>query len=252
MRTVSQVARLVGITVRTLHHYDEIGLVRPTARTAAGYRLYDRADLERLQEVLFWRELGYGLEEIRAVLDDPGHDRRASLRRQLAQLRERADGLGRLIEAVESALKAEEGGDPVSEEQLFPKDLFDGFDPAEHEDEVRERWGDTDAYRESAARTKQYRREDWERIKDEGAAIEGDFIALLDAGTDPSAPEAAAVAEAHRQHISRWFYACSPEVHRGLAEMYVADERFTAYYEQRREGLARFVHDAILANAGGS
>ena len=250
MRTVSQVARLVGITVRTLHHYDEIGLVRPTARTAAGYRLYDRADLERLQEVLFWRELGYGLEEIRVVLDDPGHDRRASLRRQLVQLRKRADGRDRLIAAVESALKAEEGGATVSEEQMFPKDLFDGFDPAEHEAEVQERWGDTDAYQESTARTKRYRREDWEAMKAEGAQIEGDFLALLDAGADPSSAEAAAVAEAHRQHISRWFYECSPGMHAGLGRMYVDDPRFTAHYDQQREGLAAFVRDAILANAG--
>lgn len=94
MRTVGQVARLVGITVRTLHHYDEIGLLRPSTRTAAGYRLYHRADLERLQEILFWRELGYGLEEIRAVLDDPGHDRLTSLRHQLKELRTRADHRG--------------------------------------------------------------------------------------------------------------------------------------------------------------
>ena len=249
MRTVSQVARLVGTTVRTLHHYDEIGLVRPTARTAAGYRLYDRADLERLQEVLFWRELGYGLEEIRAVLDDPRHDRRASLRRQLVQLHERADDLGRLIAAVESALEAEEGGNPMSEEQMFPKDLVGGFDPSEYEDEAKERWGDTDAYRESTARTKRYRREDWEAIQREGTGIEEDFAALLDAGADPSSPEAVAVAEAHRQHLCRWFYECSPEMHAGLGRMYVDDPRFTAHYDRRREGLARFLRDAILAHA---
>jgi hypothetical protein len=127
--------------------------------------------------------------------------------------------------------------------------MFEGFDHTQYEDEARERWGDTEAYRESARRTAAYGDREWQSIKDESAEINRAFVALLEAGEPADGADARAVAERHRQHISRWFFEVSPTFHRGLAEMYISDPRFTANYEQQATGLAQYVHDAIVANS---
>src|SRR5262245_44602395 len=139
--TVSQVARLARLSVRALHHYDEIGLLTPSARSDAGYRLYSEADLERLQQIRFFRELAFPLEEIRRVLDDPGFERRAALLMQRTMLEERAAQTRALIEAVDRALAALEGGPAVKENEMF--EAFSDHDPAAHAEEARSRWGDT-------------------------------------------------------------------------------------------------------------
>jgi MerR family transcriptional regulator, thiopeptide resistance regulator len=128
--------------------------------------------------------------------------------------------------------------------------MFDGFDPAEYEDEVRERWGDSEAYRESARRAQGYGEAEWLQIRRESEGIVHELVALTRAGSPADGDAARALAERHRRHISRWFYPCSPPMHRGLAEMYVADERFRDVYEREGDGLAAYFHDAIVANAG--
>lgn len=117
------------------------------------------------------------------------------------------------------------------------------------EQETRERWGDTEAFKESTRRTASYGPAQVQAIKEELEAIESRFAELLDEGSDPQAPSARAVAEEARQHIDRWYYPCPPAMHVALAEMYVADPRFKAHYDDRREGLAEFVAEAIRANA---
>jgi hypothetical protein len=136
--------------------------------------------------------------------------------------------------------------------ELTPEErleVFGTFEPAEHDAEARERWGDTDAYRESARRTKGYTKDDWLRIKAEGETIGRAFQAALAAALPADSGEAMAAAEAHRLQIDRAFYPCSYQMHMGLAAMYLADPRFTATYEAQAVGMARYVHDAILANA---
>ncbi len=245
--TVGQVAKLSGVSVRALHHYEAIGLLAPSARTVAGYRLYGDADLQRLQQILFFRELGFSLEQIGRTLSDPGFDLRAALTLQRQLLAEKEGRVRALVAAVDKALASLDSGVTMSKEEMF--EVFGDVDPTQHEDEVKERWGETDAYQESARRTKQYRKEDWQRIKAEGDANLQAFAAALDAGRAPDHPAVMALAEEARQHIHRWFYPCSPAMHRDLAELYVADPRFTATYEQVRPGLAQFVRDAIVANA---
>jgi MerR family transcriptional regulator, thiopeptide resistance regulator len=135
---------------------------------------------------------------------------------------------------------------------LTPDEMFEVFgdaDPTEHAAEAEERWGHTDAYRESQRRAASYSKADWLRIKAVGEAIEARFVAALQAGHAPDSDEAMDVAEAHRHHIGEWFYDCPPAMHRGLGEMYVADPRFTAHYEQQAPGLAQYVRDALVANA---
>lgn len=128
-------------------------------------------------------------------------------------------------------------------------EVFGEHDPQRYAEEADRKWGDTEAYRESQRRTAGYREEDWQRIQAEGAEIEGRFAAALRAGQAPDSTEAMTAAEAHRQHINRYFYDCGYPIHRGLAGMYLADHRFTEHYEQIAPGLARYVHDAVQANA---
>lgn len=242
--TVGDLAKATGVTVRALHHYDEIGLVRPSQRTAAGYRLYTDADVLRLQQVLLFRELGVPLHEIGAAIDDAA-SREELLRRHRDVLVTKRARLDAMLASLDAALAALEKGHTMTNDELTK--LFDGFDPSQYEDEARERWGDTDAYQESARRTKRYGRAEWAQIKQEAEAITHDLAALLRAGTPPTSPQARAVIERHREHITRWFYPCSLEMQRALGEMYVADPRFTENIDRVAPGLARYWRDAIAA-----
>ena len=245
--TIGAIARLAGVTVRTLHHYDRMGLVVPEERTDSGYRLYLHRQVERLQEVLFFRALGFGLDEIRRIVDQPSYDRAAALARQRALLVERAGHLHHLIEAVDAALDAEKRGTRMTNEEML--EVFGDFDPSQYEEEARQRWGDTEAYRESARRTSRYSKADWQQIGREGAEINAGFLALMEAGTPAADAAATEVAERHRAYISKWFYECSPEIHAGLGQMYVADPRFTENIDRAGPGLARYMSEAIAANA---
>jgi DNA-binding transcriptional MerR regulator len=244
---VGEVAALAGVTVRTLHHYDRIGLLSPSERTPAGYRRYTPSDLDRLHQVLVYRELGFPLEEIATLLDDPAADPLAHLRRQLALLRDRLDRTRAMVAAVEKEMEAHTMGISLTPEERF--EVFGEHDPSQYDAEVEERWGETDAYRESRRRTSSYTKEDWLRIKAEGADVERRFAEALRSGVAADSEQAMDVAEEHRQHISRWFYDCPPEMHAGLGRMYVEDERFTAHYEQIAPGLAQYVSTAVQANA---
>lgn len=245
--TVGDVAKLAHVSVRTLHHYDEVGLLHPSERSESGYRLYTLDDLEHLQQVLFYKELGFSLDEIRGLMADPAFDRREALLVQRELIAEQSLRLEALLGLIDKTLTSMERGIPMTKEEMF--EVFGDFDPSQYEDEVKERWGDTDAYRESARRTKRYRKEDWERIKAEGAANMEVMLALFDEGVPPTDPRAMDVADEARLQIDRNFYPCSREMHVNLGEMYVADARFTAFYDQHRPGLAAWFRDAIRANA---
>jgi len=243
---VKDVARIAGVSVRTLHHYDEIGLLVPRTRSGAGYRLYNDDDLFRLQQILLGRELGLSLEEIRSSLDDPRFDRRKALLAQREQLRKRARQTEAMIRAVEAALMVlddRKGGTMDIEK------IFDGFDPSKYEDEVQERWGNTDAYKESMKRTKRYTKEDWKKIQAEQAAVYADAVGVMKSGAKPGDEKSMDVAERHRLSIDRWFYPCSHAMHEGLASMYETDSRFAESINKHSEGLTDFLVAAIRANA---
>jgi DNA-binding transcriptional MerR regulator len=218
---VGHVARLARVSVRALHHYDAIGLVRPSGRSRAGYRLYTDRDLERLQEVLFFRELGFKLEDIARIVADPKFDRRTALVEQRARLRENADRASALLRLVDKTIACIDQGAPMK-----PEEMFDGFDHARHEQEAEARWGNTTSY-----------------------AITAAFAEAMGEGTAPNDARAMDLAERHRMHIDRWFYPCSPRMHVGLGEMYVGDARFAETYEKRRAGLTAYVCEAFRANA---
>jgi DNA-binding transcriptional MerR regulator len=244
--TVGQVAEAFGVTVRTLHHYDAEGLVVPSARTHAGYRLYTDADLARLATVVTYRRLGLPLSEVRALLDGEGSPVE-HLRRQRDAVASRLDELEQLVVAIDRALEREMEQRPATAEEL--KELFgDGFSE-EYQAEAQERWGESDAWKQSAERTKRYTPADWAQIKAEGDAVNASLVAALRSGLAPTSTEAMDAAEEHRQQIARWFYDLDHAAHRGLAAMYVADPRVTTTYEDMAPGLAAYVHDAIHANA---
>ena len=244
---VGDVARLAHISVRTLHHYDEIGLLRPSAHSAAGYRLYTPEDLDRLQQVLFYRELGFSLEEIRELMADPGFDRSQALVEQRTLLAARLRRLKTMVALIDRTLATRPGGAQMTSEEMF--EVFGDFDPARHEAEVKERWGDTDTYRESARRTSSYGSEDWRRFKEESAAIDGRIASLMDEGLAPDDPRAMDAVDQARLLIDRWFYPCSRQMHAELGKMYVADPRFAATYESIRPGMAAYLQAASAANA---
>jgi DNA-binding transcriptional MerR regulator len=244
MHTVGELSELAGVTVRTLHHYDEVGLLCPSERSEAGYRLYSYADVGRLQEIIVWRQLGFSLAEIQRLLDDPGHDRIQALRRQRELVEHELERLGATARALDDAISAHQNGT-----RLEVAKMFERFDPVEYEAEVRERWGHTGAYLESTRRTAQYGEQEWAQIRAESEQLVNDFAQLMAADEPATGEPARAVAERHRQQISRRFYPCSPTMHCGLAEMYISDQRFTDNYERIAQGLAQYVHDAILANA---
>ncbi|MFE1691556.1 MerR family transcriptional regulator [Streptomyces albidoflavus] len=245
--TVGQVAAVAGVTVRTLHHYDAIGLLSPSGRSAAGHRRYGDGDLDRLQRVLFHRALGFALDEIAALLDDPDADPRAHLRRQHALLTDRIETLRRMADAVAAAMEAAQMGINLTPKEKF--EVFEGYDPDQYADEARQRWGHTDAYRESQRRTASYTKADWQRLKDEFDALHARVAELLAQGVPADAPEAMDAAEEHRRFIDGAHYPCDARMHTCLADMYVTDPRFTATYEAIRPGLAQYLHDAIHANA---
>ncbi|MEW9550624.1 MerR family transcriptional regulator [Nonomuraea sp. NPDC050783] len=245
--SVGQVARLAGVTVRTLHHYDEIGLLVPTERTRAGYRRYTDADLVRLQQILLYRELDFPLEEIAVILDEPSVDELTHLRRQHELLTTRARHLGQVIAAVERAIHARSSGITLTPEERF--EVFGDFRPEEHEPEVERRWGSSPRYAESRRRVAAYTKADWLQLKAEAAAIVAGLADACKAGLPPGGEQAMDLAERHRGHISRWFYDCDHAMHRCLGELYVTDARFTAFYDAELPGLAAYLREAIEANA---
>lgn len=244
---VKDVARIAGVSVRTLHYYEEIGLLVPATRSDAGYRLYDTDDLLRLQQILIGRELGLPLAAIQRSLDGPAFDQRRVLQDQRRQLLQRAKATDDMIRAVDRVLAALD--DSRKEGDIDMASIFEGFDPSKYEAEAKARWGHTDAYKESAKRTKDYDADDWRRIKDEQDTIYRDAAAAMQAGRKPGDSDVMDIAERHRLSIERWFYPCNVEMHRNLADLYESDSRFAATIDKHGQFLTPFLAAAIRANA---
>jgi DNA-binding transcriptional MerR regulator len=247
--TVGEAARLSHVSVRTLHHYDEIGLLVPGGRSAAGYRLYSAADLQRLQQILLYRELDFPLGEIAQVLagDGSGPDATAHLRRQHGLLRARQARTATLLSAIDRELEARKMGIALTPQEQF--EIFGTSKLEEHQAEAEQKWGDTGAWQQSRRKTAAYTKDDWIMIKAEADANISAFAGAIRAGQPAGSPVAMDLAEEHRGHLARWFYDCTYDQHRGLAELYVSDPRYMASYDEIAPGFSQYVHDAILANA---
>lgn len=244
---INQIAEMAGITVRTLRYYDKIGLLIPSARSGNGYRLYSVDDLERLQQILFFRELDFPLARIQELINSPLYNRAEALSMQIDWLDNKAAHYSKLAQLARSTLNHLEGGIIMAE-----KDLFDGFDyeqmqaeQKKYADEVKERWGNSDAYRISQERTANYKKEDWEKINQVQTENMKVLCELYNAGVAYDNPRVMQVVENAMNFISRYFYPCSVEIMSGLGTMYVCDERFTAFYEKFAPGLAVYYNNAI-------
>lgn len=238
--SISEMAKLCGVSVRTLHHYDHIGLLHPETAADSGYRWYGAEDVERMQTILFFRELDFPLKEIRTILSDPQYDRQAALRQQKDLLTMKRDRLNALLRLLEDNLKGETNMS------------FREFDATEMEAcrqkyaaEVRERWGGTEAYRESEARTAKNSGADWEEQTREMNDIFRGFAALR--ATDPAGPAACTQVKRWQAFITARYYPCSDEILAGLGQMYTADERFRENLDRFGQGTADFMSRAIAA-----
>lgn len=236
--TVRQVADLTGVSVRTLHYYDEIGLLHPSAVGENGYRQYDEEDVRLLQQILFFRELDFPLKEIRAIIQNPSFDKTQALRRHRELLLLKRRRLGRLIALVDDTLK---GDDSMSFDAFTTEELQKAR--GEYAAEARERYGATDAYKQSEQKTRAYKKEDWESLSGEMNDLFRRLASVMD--KDPGDPLVQALVKEWQALITARFYDCSDEILGSLGEMYVEDERFTKNIDRFSPGLSRFLRDAI-------
>ena len=235
---VGEVAKLTGITVRTLHYYDEIGLLKPSRVTDAGYRLYDNADLEILQQILFFRELDFPLSDIRKIMLNPNYDRAIALqnhREMLLQKRKHIDGL---ISLIDKTLK---GDSDMSFRQFDTTEIKKAR--KEYADEAEQRWGTSDAYAEYKKKTSNYDDPQWKLLNGEGANILREFSE--NRHLDPASQEAQALVKKWQDYISANFYNCTKAILSCLGEMYIGDDRFTQSIDRYGQGTALFMATAI-------
>jgi len=245
---IGEVARRSGVSKRMLRHYDKLGLLVPSDRSAADYRLYNDTDLLRLQQIVIGRSLGLSLENIRTLIDDPHLDRRKLLLQQRQELTQRAQATASMIRSVDAAIALL--NQPLSKDILMHStQLFDGFNSAEFAEEAQKRWGSTEAYKESAARMRKYDANDRQKIKEETSMIMSSAASALQSGAKPDDVSVMDIAEQHRLSIDQWFYPCSLFMHCALADMYESDQRFTDNINKYGAGLTRFLGAAIRANA---
>lgn len=235
---ISEVANLTGVTVRTLHYYDEIGLLKPSQVTEAGYRVYDESDLAVLQQILFFRELDFPLEDIRTIMQHPDYGRESALRKQkelLVQKRCRLDGL---IALVDKTLKGE-------------RDMsFRQFDTTQIEktrkkyaEEAKRRWGATDAYAEYEKKASRRSDAQQKMLEGEGAMILSEFGRSRFLA--PDSAEAQALVKKWQAYITAHYYTCTKEILSCLGQMYIGDERFTQNIDEYGAGTAAFMAAAI-------
>jgi DNA-binding transcriptional MerR regulator len=237
--TVKQLADQAGVSTRTLHYYDEIGLLAPTSLGENGYRYYGEAAVLRLQQILFYRELDLNLNEIRAILDRPDFDVLEALRTHRQALKHRAERLDGLIHTIDKTIRHMKG-----QLDMSAQELFEGFDEAkqkEYEKEASRRWGEA-TVKASVRKWNSYTAEEKARIMDEGGAIYRDLLGLMD--RQPGEAEVQRVVARWHQHL-RYFYEPTPEILLGLAQAYVEEPAFAAFYAKMHPDLAMFLRQAI-------
>ena len=243
MYKINEVSKLTGVSIRMLHHYDKIRLLEPSKRTDSNYRMYNDDDIARLYQILLFKELEFPLQEIKQILDDKDFNREEVLKAQRNLIFEKKKRLERIIESIDDTIESL-GGNVMS------KDNFKAFGYEEvkkhqekYKEETEKRYGKSDAYRESQGKTSKYSKNDWENIMQEAGAIYEELYKLMD--KDPSDEKVQELIQKWRNHITTNFYNCTIEIFRGLALMYVGDERFTKNIDKYGEGLAKFMSDAM-------
>lgn len=241
--TVKKVADMAGISVRTLHFYDEIGLLQPAFSKANGYRYYTEIELIKLQQILFFRELEFGLEQIKEMMASPEFDSDKALEEQRDLLRIKRDRLDSLLNTLDETIESRKGGDDMSDNQRLSN--FSKIQMEEYKEEAKKRWGNTEAWKQSQERTKNFTKADYDRLAKEGHKWTQKLADMRDKGFTLDSPEIQKMIAQHYNAL-RTFYEPNLEMYKGLGQMYVDDKRFAAYYDKHGEGLAIFMRDAML------
>lgn len=235
---INEIAKLSGVTVRTLHYYDEIGLLNPCCTSSSGYRFYDEKSMETLQQILFFRELDFSLGEIREIMQNPFFDRVEALSRHRDMLVKRRRRIEGLIALVDKNIRGEKN-------MSFREFSMTEIEKCrkEYANEARQRWGNSAAFAESESRTAGYGREEWQEIDSEARGILGAFAVNID--KEPGSSEIQDMVAKWQKHISERFYNCTREILSCLGQMYVNDERFKANIDRNGPGTADFIARAI-------
>ena len=232
---IKEFAEFTGVSVRTLHYYDEIGLLTPAfVDKTTGYRFYDEKSLLCMQEILFYRELDFSLKSIGEILSSPNYDKSRALNEQKQLLILKKERLERLISAIDGAVKGE--------------NIMKAFDNSEfekHKVEAQEKWGKTDAYKEHAERTKNYSKQKWNALAEGMDHIMAEFALCMRKDESPDSTEAQSLVKALQNHITENYYLCTNEILAGLGQMYVGDERFKNNIDKHAGGTAAFICEAI-------
>lgn len=241
--SVHQLAELAGVSIRTLHYYDQIGLLEPAIIEENGYRQYDQEQLIKLQQILFFKELEFSLSQIKQMVNAFDFDRGEALKDQKKLLILKHRKIGELIKTIDKTINQMKGGDNMKTD-----DLYQGFSDPEidqYKDEVKARWGKTEAYRQSQERTKNWTKADYDRIKKAAQELTQKIAELKNKGLSVEQSEVQVLIDQHYEGL-RTFYEPNYEMYQGLGQMYVDDPRFTAFYEKFTHGLALFMRDAIV------
>ena len=232
---IKEFAEFTGVSVRTLHYYDEIGLLTPAfVDKSTGYRFYDENSLIRMQEILFYRELDFSLKSIREILSSPNYNKRKALKEQKKMLTLKKERLERLISAIDGAVEGE--------------NIMRAFDNSEfekHKAEAKEKWGQTPAYKEHVEKTRHYSKDKWNNLAEGMNDILAGFAICMKNGEEPDSTEAQNLVKLLQSHITENYYLCTNEILAGLGQMYVADERFRNNIDKNADGTAAFICEAI-------
>ncbi len=239
---IREFAELTGVSVRTLHYYDEIGLLKPSFVDGQnGYRFYDERCLERMQEILFYRELDFPLKDIGEIMSSPDYDKQTALKEQRRLLTLKKERLERLITALDGVMKGEN----------LSMNIFDNSEYEaqckQYAKEAKEKWGSTKAYKESAEKTKDYSKEKWSNVSEGMNTLMAEFAECRARGSAPESDEAQALVKKWQNYITENFYTCTKDILAGLGQMYVADERFKDNIDKHGKGTAEFMCQAIGA-----
>lgn len=273
--SVNKLAKLAGVSVRTLHYYDEVGLLVPVRKASNNYREYGEPELLRLQQILFFKELEFPIEEIIKIMKSKDFDILRALhehKKFILLKKKRFDELlgtiDKTINKINNTEKSNEQNikkssnsaknnmtkNNNSHDTMTDDELYAGFSKEEKEKieewniEAKDRWGNTDMYKESAKRVKKFTKADWDEIKTAGEDLMNEIAACFDAKLSAKSPRMQKAIARHYAGL-RVFYEPNPEMYYGLGEMYVSDPRFTAYYEKYREGMAVYMRDAMVEYA---
>ena len=247
---IGEVSNLSGVSIRALRYYDEIGLLIPSGRSEAGYRLYSNSELTRLQQILFYRALNFSLDDIYRLMTDSSFDREKALLQQRQLLLEQAEQMHAVIEKIDKAINSESHSD---EEKIMNtselKDMFDAFPDVDKDLilEAEKEWGHTEQHRESMRRAKNYSKEDWQELAKVGDAIYEKLGKLYEQNVAADNEQTLDLVNQQRLLIDKWFYPCSAEFYVGLTDMTRSDERYRRNIDEHSEGLAEYLHQGAKA-----